>query len=1020
MRPDNVSFAPAVKLLDQCLVQPFRVPQTHVVPDGPSFVSSLAAAAEAGVEIVHASGLHLMILQSMCLLTAVTTVHLSNNCLVALPDDFASSLPNCETLTLNQNEFKSFPAQVLQMRSLTSLNMQDNELRSVPSSIGQLSRLASLFLGNCKLGSLPVSLGSLTDLRVLHLQSNCFKSMPSSIGNFVKLQSLYLHNNLLTSLPGNIGSMTSLAVLTLQSNDISTLPASMQRLTSLWSLNVSQNALTDLPRLPASVTAFIYAGNRFTGIAGYDKDGTGPSWLLKYSRNRTSTVIEVAVSSMQMDFAGLVMDGKGDVEFMLASGERLLAYGAILKTRMHRIRCDELFETPQPLSTNDGRWAWPVKPIVPFSLLVGIVEFLYSGLRERCDMTEPLCERIFATADPAKDEEQFFEDMKHLQDQTEYSDLTLEAVGENGLRVQLPVHKFVLTSRCTPMERMLGSESVFREASQKVVQLSESEEVLRAVLQFLYEDRVDLEGDTVEGVLSAAMKWGLPRLANLAESFIVEALDRDVLFSVFHLADVLDAGQLKSICKSEIQKLGATVIARSEDFQNLPLALQSELVFEASQNGAPSYNYRTPIAKKSVRSTHHDLEYRDIAELPVCRMALEIIEYRIKHPADPVERFVRRQAKKLLKRRATPGELVTFFEPAMEWLRLALPRSLLTNPSVEKLAAVMLKIADWLSRMTEVAKIVKEVHGIGYERRTPLQLTGPVQYLSAMPGEAQMNTISNWREQIGALMNNLNVSPLHFPDQIGEMKISEFVSWVKSVSEDPFWLQFVADFPVDLTPKTLFELEANLAPNHSDDVWVNAVIAEMSQFALVWPPPKHGDAALYHAYIQLVSVVSFFVWFLFILFSLASKQSSPSAGRTEVKDREAIYAQCMDSVTWQSFGRDVIVMNGGGGSNVLMPSEDDATESDSHPFSFTAQPFLFDNGVPSIGLETSGANSSSQEGESLEFSFTPSPGPGDDSARQSPSPSDVAASTNSFQSASCLAASRKRSVPNRRLQMKKT
>jgi Leucine-rich repeat (LRR) protein len=247
--PEEVSFAPTQNLLDQCVVQPFRVPQSFQVPNGPSFAASLATVAQSGFEILMASGLQLMMVPPLCPLHSLTTVHLSNNCLVGLPDEFAAALPNCQTLTLNQNDFKSFPSQVLQMRSLTSLNIQDNELRIIPSGISQLSGLTALFLGNCKLNSLPVSLGALTGLRVLHLQSNAFKSMPSSIGNFGMLQSLFLHDNRLASLPGNIGTMTSLAVLTLQNNQITSLPPSMQRLTSLWSLNISYNLLEDLPRM---------------------------------------------------------------------------------------------------------------------------------------------------------------------------------------------------------------------------------------------------------------------------------------------------------------------------------------------------------------------------------------------------------------------------------------------------------------------------------------------------------------------------------------------------------------------------------------------------------------------------------------------------------------------------------------------------------------------------------------------------------------------------------------------------
>jgi hypothetical protein len=704
---------------------------------------------------------------------------------------------------------------------------------------------------------------------------------------------------------------------------------------------------------------------------------------------RASTVIEVAVSSMQMDFAGLVLDGRGDVEFILASGERLLAYGAILKTRQHRINCDQIFETPAPLPVGGG-WAWPVKSHVSYEMLVGIVDFLYSGLRERCVGGSELYDHIFCSTDPAHDEAHFFEDVKQLKAQREFCDLELEVLGPEGGRVLLPVHKFVLTSRCAPMGRMLSADSGFREASQKVVFLEEQEEVLRSILTFLYEDTIEFDGESVSSVLAAAMKWDLPRLANLAEAFIADALDSDVLLKVFEMADDLDARQLKCLCKSEAREIGSVDLARREDFQLLPLALQAELVFEVadSRQSKMAPIYRAPIVKRINHETFCDMELRDILDIPACRVALELIEFKIQHPEQSLEPLAKEQAKKLWRHCPTVALQQRYFAAPLEWLRLSFPPCYV-HPSKQGLAAIMIKMAEWLSHVVAVAKVVKDKAGVEFERRRgdhaleAMRKNLPPEVFEH-DGATKVGAISFLMK---SLLHDFDYAPFHLAAGVEQMTVKELHVWFSNVTQDPFWLAFVGSFPVQLTPKTFYEFKLSL--RQGQDV-LTAIVSEMSKFTLSWPPTQK-DARVYEAYQRAVEFCERY-------------NVNVIQGRHDesVELWESVYEECMSAVSWSCEGRSAA-------------STDEMDESDN---SVAAEPFQYFGGTLSPDSEGSVSSSlgGSSQGSSSPFSFsaanTPSPAPPSEDQPMPVPPPD--SSVNLFQSLGSSSASKKRASPNRR------
>jgi len=113
---------------------------------------------------------------------SITSIDLSYNLLTSLPDDFGiilSNLPKLRYLNLNNNQLKSLPHMcgfgqgLLNLPSLEKLTLVNNSLTSLPDGFGRapnLPKLESLFLSYNKLTSLPDGFGQnlpiLTDLYI--------------------------------------------------------------------------------------------------------------------------------------------------------------------------------------------------------------------------------------------------------------------------------------------------------------------------------------------------------------------------------------------------------------------------------------------------------------------------------------------------------------------------------------------------------------------------------------------------------------------------------------------------------------------------------------------------------------------------------------------------------------------------------------------------------------------------------------------------------------------------------------
>jgi hypothetical protein len=118
----------------------------------------------------------------------------------------------------------TIPAELSNLKSLTSLNLGDNSLTgTIPSELSNLKSLTYLYLGlNSLTGTIPSELGNLTKLTQLLLFSNSLTgTIPSELGNLTNLTRLYLNNNSLTgSIPSELGNLTKLATFSYTGNSI--------------------------------------------------------------------------------------------------------------------------------------------------------------------------------------------------------------------------------------------------------------------------------------------------------------------------------------------------------------------------------------------------------------------------------------------------------------------------------------------------------------------------------------------------------------------------------------------------------------------------------------------------------------------------------------------------------------------------------------------------------------------------------------------------------------------------------
>ncbi|KAI9495272.1 hypothetical protein BDB00DRAFT_870717 [Zychaea mexicana] len=230
---------------------------------------------------------------TLCSLSNLQWLSLSNNYLIQLPNDLAKC-HRLKGLDIHSNEFSSIPPVIFELKNLEVLLIQRNRINQIPSAFP--NRVHTLNLGFNALDHVPQTLVDAlpTNLSHLYLSGNPLQTLPKDFllqptqhqqqkqssntktqqqQRQLQLTSLDLHTcglteiapsfftypavrrlqrlnlaiNQLSAIPDTLGLLTELEWLNLNDNRLSTLPASMGELTKLVKLGLVQNQLKCLP-----------------------------------------------------------------------------------------------------------------------------------------------------------------------------------------------------------------------------------------------------------------------------------------------------------------------------------------------------------------------------------------------------------------------------------------------------------------------------------------------------------------------------------------------------------------------------------------------------------------------------------------------------------------------------------------------------------------------------------------------------------------------------------------------------
>jgi len=133
------------------------------------------------------------------------------------------------------------------LRNLVALDLSENDIRSIPAEIGQLKSLRHLFCRECGLHSFQPAIWTLDTLEALFLSMNDFRnlSIPPDIAGLKKLTDLKLHRcELVGSIPSELSLLTNLQNLDLYGNNLTgALPETMKDLVDIYRIDIYNNQL---------------------------------------------------------------------------------------------------------------------------------------------------------------------------------------------------------------------------------------------------------------------------------------------------------------------------------------------------------------------------------------------------------------------------------------------------------------------------------------------------------------------------------------------------------------------------------------------------------------------------------------------------------------------------------------------------------------------------------------------------------------------------------------------------------
>ena len=151
---------------------------------------------------------HLVGLETM---VNLEKLYLSSNKLLSLGVDF-SNLLKLKEVDVSNNLITKFPKSLL-IDSIKILNISNNEIKSIPSEIKQLKKITKLDISNNNISELPDEICELSELRELNLSGNKISILPKGFNKLKKLTKLTIAGNPIGEPPIEIRNQGLSAVL---------------------------------------------------------------------------------------------------------------------------------------------------------------------------------------------------------------------------------------------------------------------------------------------------------------------------------------------------------------------------------------------------------------------------------------------------------------------------------------------------------------------------------------------------------------------------------------------------------------------------------------------------------------------------------------------------------------------------------------------------------------------------------------------------------------------------------------
>jgi tRNA A-37 threonylcarbamoyl transferase component Bud32 len=178
----------------------------------------------------------------------------------------SGQLAGISHLMLSEN-LSEFPTEILSLAdTLEILDLSNNQIKTLPDELKQLKNLKIIFASNNHFETLPECLGQCENLEMVGFKANKIKHVPAE--SLPKnLRWLILTDNKVITLPDSLGERPKLQKLVLAGNQISQLPSNLAKLTNLELVRLSANQLTECPDQLLALPKLAWlalSGNPFT------------------------------------------------------------------------------------------------------------------------------------------------------------------------------------------------------------------------------------------------------------------------------------------------------------------------------------------------------------------------------------------------------------------------------------------------------------------------------------------------------------------------------------------------------------------------------------------------------------------------------------------------------------------------------------------------------------------------------------------------------------------------------------